>query len=230
MRFDIVRDRTGEGWLFNALVVGSHNDLEPKTRRRRDLRRSNYPPGLTAGRVFAPFFRSLTLRSVMYPQTAALHMMCGKIAAGKSTLCAKLAQSENTVLLSEDSWLANLYPEIGSMADYITASERLRGVLTPHIVSLLRLKLSVVLDFQANTVTSRNWMRSLFLEARADHCLHFLDVPDDICRARLHARNASGTHEYAADDAVFDQVLAHFAAPDPTERFNVIHYRIEGAS
>jgi predicted kinase len=160
----------------------------------------------------------------MYAQPATLHMLCGKIAAGKSTLSAKLAMSPSTMVISEDRWIAQLYPEIESIADYTRCSERLRGVLTPHIVSLLRLGVSVVLDFHANTVASRNWMRALFEEARADHRLHFLDVPDDVCRARLHARNASGAHDYLPDDAVFDEVTSFFVPPGPDEQFNVIHY------
>ena len=160
----------------------------------------------------------------MYAQPATLHMLCGKIAAGKSTLSAKLSMSPSTVLIGEDRWIAQLYPEIESMTDYIHCSERLRRVLAPHIVGLLRLRVSVVLDFHANTVASRNWMRSLFEEARADHRLHFLDVPDNVCRARLHARNASRAHDYAPDDAVFDEVTSFFVPPDPDEGFNVIRY------
>ena len=40
-----------------------------------------------------------------------LHFFCGKIAAGKSTLAAKLAEQEGTVLIAEDAWLAALYAD-----------------------------------------------------------------------------------------------------------------------
>lgn len=52
-----------------------------------------------------------------------LHLLCGKIASGKSTLSAKLAASPATVLVSEDRWLAVLYAnEIHSVADYLQCS------------------------------------------------------------------------------------------------------------
>ncbi|WP_422063906.1 AAA family ATPase [Shimia sp.] len=35
--------------------------------------------------------------------TPTLYMLCGKIAAGKSTLAAKLATAENAVLIAEDA-------------------------------------------------------------------------------------------------------------------------------
>jgi predicted kinase len=40
---------------------------------------------------------------------ATLFLMCGKIAAGKSTLAAKLATAPGTILISEDQWLTRLY-------------------------------------------------------------------------------------------------------------------------
>src|SRR5690349_15960107 len=41
---------------------------------------------------------------------AVLHMVCGKIGAGKSTLTQRLATEPKTILISEDDWLARLYP------------------------------------------------------------------------------------------------------------------------
>ena len=40
---------------------------------------------------------------------ATLHLVCGKIAAGKSTLTAELAAQPRTVLISEDFWTARLF-------------------------------------------------------------------------------------------------------------------------
>jgi predicted kinase len=49
-------------------------------------------------------------------------MVCGKIGAGKSTLTRQLAQEPATVLISEDAWLAALYPgEIRELPDYVRA-------------------------------------------------------------------------------------------------------------
>jgi hypothetical protein len=37
-------------------------------------------------------------------------------------------------------------------------------------------------------------------ERSAEHRLYFLDVPDEVCMARLRQRNAGGTHDFAAND------------------------------
>lgn len=58
--------------------------------------------------------------STTSPVQPTLHLLCGKIAAGKSTLSAKLMETPNTILVSEDSWLAALYGEqMQSVADYV---------------------------------------------------------------------------------------------------------------
>ena len=159
----------------------------------------------------------------MTTSNATLHMLCGKIAAGKSTLSAKLGEAEKTIIISEDRWIEQLHgPELKTLADYFERCERLRATLGPHVVGLLRAGVSVVLDFHANTVASRRWMRALFEEAAAAHQLHFLDTPDEVCRARMHARKAAGGD--GLSDAEFDHVTSFFVGPDESEGFNVIRH------
>ena len=159
----------------------------------------------------------------MSASNATLHMLCGKIAAGKSTLSTKLAQAERTLVISEDRWIEQLYgPDFKTLADYFERCELLRATLAPHVVGLLRAGVSVVLDFHANTLRSRRWMRALFEEAGASHQLHFLDVPDEVCRARMHARKAAGGD--GVSDAEFDHVTSFFVPPEAGEAFNVIRY------
>jgi len=82
--------------------------------------------------------------------------------------------------------------------------------------------LSVVLDFPANSVKWRSWMRSLISEANVAHELHVLDVSDTICKARLRKRNESGEHQYQVDEATYDLFMSYFVRPTPDEGFNVI--------
>lgn len=157
----------------------------------------------------------------------ALHLLTGKIAAGKSTLSANLAAETGGLVLAEDHWLATLYPaQITSLEDYLRESERLRAAIAPLIVDLLRRGLTIILDFPANTVRSRTWMRGLADAAGITATLHFLDLPDDLCRQRLHARNAAGTHAYQASDTEFDQFTAHFVPPRTDEGFEVIRHGV----
>jgi predicted kinase len=158
--------------------------------------------------------------------TPTLHMICGKIAAGKSTLARRLADAPATILISEDVWLSTLYPgEQRTVAEYARNSRRLRAVMSGHIEALLRTGLSVVLDFPANTVANRQWMRSIFEKAGAGHRLHFIDLPNAVCKARLRQRNVAGTHQFTVTDAEFDQITAYLVPPSAEEGFETTIYR-----
>ena len=163
--------------------------------------------------------------SVAHPT---LHLLCGKIAAGKSTLARRLAAAPATVLIVEDDWLSRLYPgEISRLDDYVRCSGRLRAVTGPHVEALLRAGVSVVLDFPANTVAIRAWMRGLFEAAGTSHCLHWLDVPDALCRERLMYRNREESPAFAPTDADFELFTRYFAPPSPAEGFETVRYAVD---
>lgn len=154
---------------------------------------------------------------------AVLHIVCGKIGSGKSTLTKRLASEPKTVCISEDDWLARLYPnEIHELADYVRCAGRLREAMAGHVEALLSAGMSVVLDFPSNTIATRAWARRIFEHAGAAHCLHFLDVPDEVCKARLRARNLSGEHPFETTDAQFEQITSHFVAPTAEEGYNLM--------
>src|SRR5262245_12265453 len=162
----------------------------------------------------------------MTERTGTLYAFCGKIASGKSTLAALIASAPPAVLISEDELLSRLYPgEIVTIEDYARAATRLRVAIGPHVEKLLIMGLDVVLDFQANTPTSRAWFRSVFERAGAAHELHVLEVSDPICKARLAERNASGNHQYHVSDADFDLFNSYVVPPAEDEGFNVVSHR-----
>jgi predicted kinase len=164
----------------------------------------------------------------MSAQEPTLHMLCGKIAAGKSSLAAALGAAPLTVTISEDKWMAPLFgDELKEVADYVRLSPRLRAAMAPHVVDLLKAGMSVVLDYPANTPANRAWMKGIADVAGVAHRLHFLEVPDEICRARMHARNAGGEHEFAPTDAHFDLITSYFVTPAPEEGLEIVVHRPE---
>lgn len=157
--------------------------------------------------------------------SSTLHILCGKIASGKSTLAAQLAKTPGTVVLSEDSWLSLLFKEsMVTVADYVFYSSKLKGAIKPHAIALLQAGVDLVLDFPANTLTSRQWMMSIVKESGAQHQLHYLKVSDEVCKARLHQRNAAGGHDFSATNEQFDQITRHFVEPREEEGFSIRVY------
>lgn len=158
-----------------------------------------------------------------------LHLVCGKIASGKSTLTAGLGRAAGTVVIAEDAWLHALFADqMASVSDYVRCSAKLREAIGPHIAALLNVGVSVVLDFPANTVETRRWMRGILDRTDASHVLHVLDVPDEVCLARLRARNAGGDHPFAATEEQFRRIAAHFVPPSPDEGFTIVVHRDGG--
>lgn len=63
---------------------------------------------------------------------------------------------------------------------------------------------------------SRRW--------RNAHRLHFLDVGDEVCKARLRARNEAGDHPFKTSEAEFEVISRYFDAPAVEEGFEVVRY------
>jgi len=154
-----------------------------------------------------------------------LHLVCGKIAAGKSTLCNHLASGPGTVLISEDFWLTRIFPgTISTLEDYVRCSNRIKDALGPHVVDLLGAGLTVVLDFPGNTLDQRKWMRGISAAAGVTPRLHFLNVPDDICKSRLRERNKTGNHGFTVSNDQFDLITRYFEPPASDEGFDLVLY------
>ena len=159
--------------------------------------------------------------------SGALHLLGGKPGAGKSTFAARLA--EGGVLLSEDALIAALYPgEVGTMRAYMERGRRVRAALEGAVVGTLRAGATVVLDFQANTVASRAWMRGLAEAGGAEATLHWVAADDATCLARLAARAARGEHPFAPTPEAFAAVVAHVVPPTPDEGFAIVRHGAEG--
>jgi predicted kinase len=155
---------------------------------------------------------------------ARLIFLCGKMAAGKSTLARQLAARDNAILFVQDDLLDALYPgAVVNVASYIEYSTRINRMLAPYVVEMLSRGVSVVLDFPGNTRNQRAWFREIMDRAGVGHELHYVDTPDDICRAQLKARSQHlppGTKWTTDED--FDLISSHFKAPADDEGFNVV--------
>lgn len=157
---------------------------------------------------------------------ATLHFFCGKAGAGKTTKSKAVATACGAILLSEDVWLQRLYgQQIQVFDDYIRYSQKLNTVVTPLVIDLLVAGQSVVMDFQANSIKRRAWLRSIFEQAHVNHVLHFLQTPDAQCLERIHIRNREMPEgaSHLTEEAYW-HVTSYFQPPEETEGFNIQAY------
>jgi predicted kinase len=152
--------------------------------------------------------------------------LCGKMAAGKSTLARELARRENAVLIVQDVFLDHLFPdEITDIPGFVRYSTRLKNALGPHVCTLLSKGISVILDFPGNTKAQRAWFRDLFERAEVEHELHFIDASDAVCRRQLKERSKDlPAGSPWTTDAEFDAITVYFQPPSEDEGFNVVRH------
>ncbi len=150
-----------------------------------------------------------------------LLLVAGKMGAGKSTKSLQLARERNAIRLSEDEWLAALYPDqIKNLDDYIRLSRQLKTAIRNHIISVLRSGSNVVLDFPANTVKQRRWLKALADDAAAPHELVYLKRSDERCLQQIAQRRVEQPERAAFDtEAVFHDVTQYFEEPTEEEGF-----------
>lgn len=152
-----------------------------------------------------------------------LIFFCGKMGAGKSTKAREIADWTRAILLSEDDWLAALYPgEIRGLEDYVKYSSRLKPILKNHVRDILNAGVSVVMDFPANTRSQRAWFKEIFTENNVPHKLIFLDVEDRLCLERIKQRGKAHPERSRFDtEETFRRLSVYFQEPSEDEGFEI---------
>ena len=148
-----------------------------------------------------------------------LIFFCGKMGAGKSTLAGQMANDKAAVLISEDDWLSQLYPDqIQSIDDYKRCSDRLKPVVFSTTAQILNQGCNVVLDFPANTPVQRKWLLSICAEIGAGHACYWVDRSDEVCIKQLLHRGNPNTDTVE----MFHAITKFFTEPSDQEGINTI--------
>ncbi len=152
-----------------------------------------------------------------------LTFFCGKMGAGKTTLSQQMAAESHAVLVSEDEWLASLYPnKISGLDDYLTYSNLLKTRIKPLVQAILQAGADVIMDFPANTVRQRQWFTSIFSEIGADHTLVYIQCSDELCLKHIAQRRQEQPARAQTDTPeMFNQVSQYFVEPHSNEQFNL---------
>src|ERR1043166_1264244 len=159
-------------------------------------------------------------------QKTTIYFFCGKLGSGKTMLARKIAEKTNSVFVSENDWLATLFPgEITTVAEYLDHSTEFRKAIGPHIVKLLQNGTSVVFDFGGNTPKERMWVRSLCKRNGARVVLHYVKASDEFCKRQLQKRNEElPVGSQPTSDAEFDEITKYFMPPESAEKFEIVEY------
>jgi predicted kinase len=145
---------------------------------------------------------------------ARLILTCGLPGSGKTMLARQLAADRGAVRLTQDEWLWAL----GSTPWDEPTREKVDHELWRLAQEILRLGLSVVLDFGLWAQIERDEMRAAARDLGVGVELHYLDVPTDELWQRIEARNWEPPWDsYPIRRADLDGWAASFQAPDAAE-------------
>lgn len=145
---------------------------------------------------------------------ARLILTCGLPGAGKTALATRIASERRAVRLTKDEWLWAL----GSSPWDRPTGERIERELWRLAQEILRLGLSVVLDFGLWARIERDEMRIAARALGVGVELHYLEVPAEELWRRIELRNSAPPWDKEPiGRADLDGWLATFEAPDASE-------------
>jgi len=160
-----------------------------------------------------------------------IHLICGPVGAGKTTVAKALCREVQAIRFSIDEWMTTLFtPDLSGDIEYDWAMERIarmESLIWSQVVQLMSLDVDAVLDLGLLQRAHREKFYQLAKRGGFAFCLHHVDADRDVRWARVLGRNAEKGETYAMDVTIgmFDFCEGLFERPsgDELERM-IIHH------
>lgn len=159
------------------------------------------------------------------PGKPTIHLMCGLVAAGKTTLARELARELPAVRLSRDEWMLRLYGGRHDDPAYVERLVPCTELMWDVAMDVVTAGSHVLLDWNFWSRERRQEARERAATAGVGLQLHWLDVPVSVAaeraRRRLHDRP---TDAHEIDEAGVRHFASIFEAPEEGEGIALVRH------
>lgn len=144
-----------------------------------------------------------------------IHILCGVVAAGKTTLARRLAEDLPAARLSRDEWMLRLFGLAYDDPRYAERLEPCTELLWDVALEIVRAGSNVVLDWNFWSRRRRADAAARAASAGASVELHWVDVPLD--EAMRRARMRTDRHSHRVDEDGVRHLATIFEPPSDAE-------------
>lgn len=159
-----------------------------------------------------------------------LHLLCGLPCSGKTTYSQKLIADHHAIHFCLDYWLINLFGHYSIEA--VGREEHTRRVLACRKIiwnlsaEILQKGNDVILDDGFFFRRHRVECIAVGKTSNAHVRVHYLDVPNEVLRARIMERNAAlPEYNFLINPGLLDAFRQIFEVPGADEGAELVHYR-----
>lgn len=151
---------------------------------------------------------------------AKVYLICGKLCCGKTTYSQKLCNENGALLLSVDEMTLTVFGQnCGDKHDeYVLNAKK---YLLNKSLELIDKNINIVLDWGFWTRKEREFAKDFYKSCGIDCELHYIDISDDVCKARIEKRNKAvltdKTSAYYVDENLLDKFNSIFETPSEDE-------------
>jgi predicted kinase len=151
-----------------------------------------------------------------------VHLVCGFLGSGKTTLAKALTTREAAIRFSVDEWYLRLFAQGPTYELDHGALKRLLDVLNDLWPEVARAGSNVVLDFGFWSRALRDDVRRRAHDVGAAARLHWLQCRDDVAVARCLARNGQADSFLISEQGYYE-LKPYFEPPQGDEPHEVVH-------
>jgi predicted kinase len=146
-----------------------------------------------------------------------VHLICGYLGAGKTSLARRLERELPAVRFTHDEWMVRLCGRDPPVEKFEECFQRVSAIIDSRWPKYLRLGVDVVLDLNFWTRQQRNMVRDLTAELGAASRLYYLHCSDEVAWERIERRNADEKGSLYIARNTFEVLKSRFEPLGPDE-------------